>query len=400
MTRPANALLRPLAWCGLVAALSVVMAGCNASGEGRIGTAPAATGGAPSGAASVGSAGTTAASPGAVSPVIATREWRWERVDGLEVDTHNWRIRTSLRSARFASTLPAFYEAALANFRGGLVPLPAPSRKLEAFVFGTRDEWAQYTQHKLGRDAGPYLKMGRGGFTSEGEAVLYDIGPRDTLAIAAHEGWHQYTQTTFRSQLPVWLEEGIACYMEGFRLPPGAEAPTFLPWRNSERYAELRTAARKDRLSSLRDLLDGSPQTFLERSRDAQLAYYAQVWALVHFLREGEGGRYRAALATLLDDAVHGRIADRIRACQAIGSNRAREAAARSRTGPWLILAYFNEDVDEFSRGYDRFVGALLESNSWDRIMRGESPLQGVEGPGAAAAAAPASPTGAAPAKP
>ncbi|MBL9141968.1 MAG: DUF1570 domain-containing protein, partial [Phycisphaerae bacterium] len=288
----------------------------------------------------------------------------------------HWTIRSSLRSAAFASTLPAFYESALANFRQGLVPLPPPPKRLAAFVFGTRDEWARYTQYKLGSDAGMYLKMGRGGFTTDGEAVLYDIGPRDTLAIAAHEGWHQYSQTTLKSALPVWLEEGIACFMEGYRQPPGAAQPTFMAWRNTERYAELRNAARKDRLSSLRELLDGSPQTFLERSRDAQLAYYAQVWALVHFLREGENGRYRPALATLMDDAVHGRVADRIRACPELPRGRAREAAARARTGPWIVLAYFNADLEEFSRQYDRFLGGLLESNSWDRIIRGESPIE------------------------
>jgi hypothetical protein len=324
------------------------------------------------------SAPETVTSAGVVSPVTATREWKWERIDGLEVDTNHWTIRTSLRSAAFASTLPVFYEAALANFRQGLVPLPPPPKRLQAFVFGTRDEWARYTQHTLGSDAAPYLKMGRGGFTTDGQAVLYDIGPRDTLAIAAHEGWHQYSQTTLKSTLPIWLEEGIACYMEGFRQPRDAAQPTFLPWRNSERYFELRTAARRDRLATLRELVDGSPQSFLERSRDAQLAYYAQVWALVHFLREGEGGKYRAALGTLMDDAVTGKVADGIRSCPHIPKGRARESAARSRTGPWLVLAYFNPDFEEFSREFDRFQGALLENNSWDRVMRGESPVERV----------------------
>lgn len=312
---------------------------------------------------------------------MATREWRWERVDGLEVDTANWTIRTSLRSAAFASTLPGFYEAALANFRQGLVPLPAPPRRLQAFVFGTRDEWARFTQHKLGSDAGPYLKMGRGGFTTDGQAVLYDIGPRDTLAIAAHEGWHQYSQTTFKHALPVWLEEGIACYMEGFRQPRDASGPTFLPWRNAERYMELRSAARRDRLAPLRDVMNGSPQTFLERSRDAQLAYYAQVWALVHFLREGEGGKYRTALAELMEDAVQGRVTERLRTSPAIPEGRARGVALRARTGAWIVLAYFNPDLDAFTREYDRFVGSLLEHNAWDCIMRGESPVAAVGEP-------------------
>lgn len=315
------------------------------------------------------------------SPVVATREWRWNATQGLEIDTRNWVIRSSLRSAALSGALPAFYEAALRNYRSGLVPLPAPPRRLEACVFGTRDEWTRYTEHRLGADAGPYLKMGRGGFTSGGEAVLYDIGPRDTLAIAAHEGWHQYSQTTFRYSLPVWLEEGIACYMEGFRQAPGAPEPSFLPWRNPERYAELRSAARKGRLATLREVLEGSPQAFLEVSRDAQLSYYAQVWVLVHYMRDGEGGRYRAGLEQMLADAVSGGIPERIRSSPAIPDARGRRLAAEAKAGIWLVLAYLDDDYDRFERGYDRFLGSLIESNAWDRIMRGESPIAAVPEP-------------------
>ena len=77
----------------------------------------------------------------AVSPVVSTREWRWTSVQGLEVETAHWTIRSSLRSATFTGSLPAFYEAALRNYRNGLVTLPEPPRQLEACVFGTRDDW-------------------------------------------------------------------------------------------------------------------------------------------------------------------------------------------------------------------------------------------------------------------
>ena len=316
------------------------------------------------------------ASPAALatSPVTSTREWTWRGVSGIQVETHHWTIRSSLRSANFTGSLPAFYEAALRNYRTGLVPLPAPPKRLETCVFGTREEWARYTEHRLGSDAGPYLGMGRGGFTSGGEAVLYDIGPRDTLSIAAHEGWHQYSQTTFRNSLPVWLEEGIACYMEGFRQPLGSPEPAFLPWRNTERYAELRSSARKGRLSELRAVLEGSPQSFLAVSRDAQLSYYAQVWAFVHFLRDGEGGRYRAGLERMLGDAVRGTIGESIRSCGALDA-RAKRLAASAKSGTWLVTVYLDADFEAFERSYDRYVGALLENNGWDRILRGECPL-------------------------
>ena len=326
------------------------------------------------------------------SPIVSTREWRWNSVEGIEIDTRSWTIKSSLRSANFTGALPAFYEAALRNYRNGLVALPAPPRRLEACVFGTREEWSRYTEHRLGSEAGPYLKMGRGGFTSGGEAVLYDIGPRDTLAIAAHEGWHQYSQTTFRYSLPVWIEEGVACYMEGFRQPAGAAEPVFLPWRNPERYAELRTAARKSRLATLREVLEGSPQSFLETSRDAQLAYYAQVWALVHYMRDGEGGRYRAGLEAMLADAVSGAIPGRIKSSDALPDERARRLALSSKSGIWLVLVYLDEDYERFERGYDRFIGSLIESNAWDNIMRGESPIEVERVPAdtSAAGAAPA----------
>jgi hypothetical protein len=348
---------------------AVALAACAGPGTSR----PAA----PAGTASTAAGAARGALPAALttSPVVATREWKWNATQGLEIDTRNWTIHSSLRSSNLAAALPSFYEAALRNYRNGLVALPVPPRRLDAYVFGTRDEWARFTEHRLGSDAGPYLKMGRGGFTSGGDAVLYDIGPRDTLAIAAHEGWHQYSQTTFTHSLPVWLEEGIACFMEGFRQPSGAPEPSFLPWRNPERYAELRSASRKGRLAPLREVLEGSPQSFLAVSRDSQLAYYAQVWALVHFLRDGEGGRYRQGLELLLADAVSGGIPARVRASKAIPDSRGRRLASESKAGIWLILVYLDDDYDRFERAYDRFVGSLLESNSWDRIMRGESPL-------------------------
>ena len=65
------------------------------------------------------------------SPIVSTREWRWNSVEGIEIDTRSWTIKSSLRSANFTGALPAFYEAALRNYRNGLVALPAPPRPSE-----------------------------------------------------------------------------------------------------------------------------------------------------------------------------------------------------------------------------------------------------------------------------
>ena len=82
-------------------------------------------------------------------------------------------------------------------------------------------------------------------------------------AIAAHEGWHQYTQTTFQNPLPVWLEEGLACYMEGFGWNrEGTGTPTFNAWKNPERFDALARAYRENRLQPLDSLFRYAPQDF------------------------------------------------------------------------------------------------------------------------------------------
>lgn len=331
-----------------------------------------------------------ASSPAAVMSVNrrtepVTEPWSFGRTLGECIDTGTHRIHSTLRDPVIRERMQVFLPTALDHYRAALIPLPEPDGPIDVFLFGSRTDWMAYTRERLPQEAAMYEQIGRGGYTIEGDAVLYDIGRWDTFTIAAHEGWHAYSQRVLRHALPVWLEEGIACFMEGFRQPPGAPEPSFLPWRNPERYAELRSAARKERLAPLREVLEGSPQSFLEVSRDSQLSYYAQVWALVHFIRDGEDGRYRAGLEQLLADAVSGGIPARIRSSPAIPDARGRRIAEQSKAGIWLVLAYLDDDYDRFERGYDRFVGSLIESNAWDRIMRGESPIAPAPAPQPAA---------------
>jgi hypothetical protein len=173
-----------------------------------------------------------------------------------------------------------FLPTALDHYRSAMVPLPAPDEPIEVFLFGSRTEWLGYTRERLPQEAAMYEKIGRGGYTVEGDAVLYDIGRWDTFTIASHEGWHAYTQRVFRHSLPVWLEEGIACYMEGVRGGVDGAPPTFIPWRNFERFGELRDVVARNRLIPLEELVQGTPQDALANGRTTLLGYYAQVWAL------------------------------------------------------------------------------------------------------------------------
>ena len=338
----------------------------------------------PARAGSVTRAPVSASAPAGVAPagaVASTVEpWRSATRDGERIVTPHFRIHTTMRSDEFKRFMAVFAERAIAHWTSSLAALPAPDRRLDTYVFGSRDEWAAHTRAKLGTEAGAYLALGRGGYTSDAEAILYDIGPGDTLTILAHEGWHQFTQSRFEQELPAWLEEGIAAYMEGHRIDPESGEPIFSPWRNFERFGELRDAVRRGRTVPIDEILDSTAQEYLADGRDRLLTFYAQVWALVHYLREGEDGAYASGLSRLLADCVAGRVADSLRGApmpqdEARALDRALRRGTRLVPGRYWIRAYFTPDLERFSAGYRSFVDDIVARGSGDAIWRGRSPV-------------------------
>ncbi len=306
---------------------------------------------------------------------------------GVRLQTPHYQIYTSTQSRDLADRLPEFMESALDHYTTALVSLPKPSQLMTSYLFRNRDQWGDYTRQRLPNEANTYLKLGRGGYTTGGETVYYDIGRYDTFIIAAHEGWHQFTQNTFKHMLPIWLEEGVATYMEGNSMRGGTIE--FLPWRNFERYRALRNAVRDGGLIPLTRLINGTPQSFLnDGGKTPLLSYYAQVWALVHFLNEGEGGKYREGLRKVISDAANGRLAGVLATSTKISTTRQRHLALSSRTGPWVLLAYFNQNLDEIEREFDAFVQEITDRSNENAIRGGQSPLLKAESTGSRTTAA------------
>ena len=305
-----------------------------------------------------------------------TEPWTFGKAIGECIDTGTHRIHSTLRDPVIRERMQIFLPTALDHYRAAIIPLPEPDAPIDVFLFGSRTDWLAYTRERLPQEAQMYEQIGRGGYTIEGDAVLYDIGRWDTFTIAAHEGWHAYSQRVLRHSLPVWLEEGIACFMEGVRGGVNGGPPVFMPWRNFERYGELREVVARDRLVPLIDFVEGTPHDYLRDSRRTLLAYYAQAWALVHFLNEGEGGRYRKGLERLLQDAVDGRVASTIWESNKAGTRNERRMAIGRQVGPAVMREYFDEDLARLSAEYERFVRELTRRGNGERIWRGESPFQ------------------------
>lgn len=340
--------------------LLTALAGCASSNTSR---EPAL--GVSSGDSSVNTASITSSTTSReITPDMIVRQpWTFGENPGLLIQTPHYRIHTTLTDERVLERLPVFCESALSHYTSALVDLPMPSVPLETYLFRSRSQWQLKTQQILPEQADMFANLGRGGFTTKGIAVLYYIDwygrTRDTFAIAAHEGWHQYTQETFKHQLPIWLEEGIATYMEGYRANEGVYV--FNPRANRERNEALRGAIRSGYVIPLGELLSKTPQGFLDSSKNSLLRYYAQVWALTLFLAEGEDGRYRAALGELLTDAAEGRFASRMMSSQALAGARKRGSLAQIRLGPAVLHEYFNPDMEEFERQYIAYMNTLIE---------------------------------------
>ncbi len=320
-----------------------------------------------------------ASSPRAVDPSFSRSAWtlpseQGPAAEGWVLATDSYRIYTTA-SGRIADRLPGFLERALAHYTSTLLPLPMPSKPMDTYFLGTRGQWERVTQRLMGNDAGIYLRIDRGGYSARGRSVFYDIGPRDTFVIAAHESWHQYTQTVFAEALPLSLEEGIATYMEGYRWTgPERTEPEFLPWRNFERFGQLRDTVAGGQVLPVQELLLSSPQDLLgEQGSQAALRYYAQVWALIHFLVEGEGGAYKPALLEMIRDAKDGRLSARVG--QALGERAARSVRF-GRRGVDVLGVYVGKPSSELDEAYQRFVRDIVKTGAGQRISAGQSPLE------------------------
>jgi len=298
------------------------------------------------------------------SVVLERHVWQYSNFEGELLVTPNYKIYTTARREEFVEHLPLFFESALVHYTTHLGDLPRPAERMDTYLFQDRRQWAAKTREILPHQSNVFETLGRGGFATQGTAVLYYIdwsrsrSHRDTFSIAAHECWHQYTQRTFRDSLPIWLEEGVATYMESFRVSEDGQSE-FMPWRNGERWRALRRAVADDRLIPLSELLRRSPQSFLETGKNRLLVYYAQVWALTRFLAEGEDGTYRAALEEVLHDAATGKLSRRLTSSEFSSRHGRRISAATGRSGPWIILEYFNDDLDAFEQEYLEYVDRI-----------------------------------------
>lgn len=227
--------------------------------------------------------------------------------DVYEIATRHYAFVTDLDRAtadRIADHMDLVHDEYARRFRSFGVRDAAP---LKVWVFQNRDDYLVHL-----RESG-INGMGSGGMffvTSEdsGLASFAEGRPlEDVLTTLRHEGLHQFAYQRLSKDLPQWINEGMAEYF-GYALEtergllPGIADPGAV--------VRLRAARDAGELFPLSELLfiDNATWNAMVRDGDERAALlYDQSWSVVHFLVNGEGGRYERLLGRYLHASWQGK---------------------------------------------------------------------------------------------
>jgi hypothetical protein len=287
--------------------------------------------------------------------------WQNSYGPGLTIQTNNYTVYTTLLEPLMLRQVPAFLESAYKAYQS---QLPRPLNKtqpLKVYLFDTRDQWEQFTRDTAGDDVKIYLKIQRGAYTLNGIVVAYNIGRKQTFSIIGHEGWHQFNQRLFTYRLPSWLDEGIATLFETCRYSQGQFL--FEPGKNLMRLGSLKKTIQRRQMIPLRQLIVLNPGQVLSDhgNDDAVVAFYAQNYALVRFLREHNYGiRLRKYHAMLLGGAEG--VWPLPEELASLAADRTRPLTVRwnMQISPILFTHYIDPDIDQLEKAYQDFCMKIV----------------------------------------
>lgn len=294
---------------------------------------------------------------GTETVVFNIQPWSDDGVVGRRLTSDHFTIISTIHDEEFELSLPQFLESAYQRYAATIPPRATAEGdasitkdRLTMYVLGSRGEWSRFTRIRFPSRFEAYSRIRFGGYTEPDLSAIFYAGRAITLATLIHEGWHQYVNLHVGTPIPAWLNEGLACYHEAFEIADGRLR--FTPKYNTFRINDLRNAVRRNRVMSLRELIETDAGQVLHHDRrDMTPAYYAQAWALMTFLRHGAGLRYAARFDDMLRDIADGSFAAYVSAakvtCEALDGDT--EPASSSLAA---FTAYFGAPDETLQEAY------------------------------------------------
>jgi len=238
-------------------------------------------------------------------PVEKVEPWENEYAPGITITTKHYNIYTTMLEPLTLSRVPGFMESAYAAYQHQLPTPIETENKFTVYLFGERKQWEEFTKKFTGENAHMYLKIQKGAYYLNGACVTYNIGRKKTFSVLGHEGWHQFNFRHFAYRLPSWLDEGLATLFETSVYKNGFFY--FRPAGNASRLGSLKKCIDNNNIIPLGQLLTLNPGDIVASADiDAVMAFYAQSYALVRFLKEDDYGRNLLKFQSLILDAKNG----------------------------------------------------------------------------------------------
>jgi cytochrome c-type biogenesis protein CcmH/NrfG len=173
---------------------------------------------------------------------------------------------------------------------------PLPTR---VYIFGDRRTFEQYSQGSIGRSenlSGVFLS------SRDGNHVLIDASATGVDRVVFHELTHYFLRNTISSHVPLWFNEGLAEFYSTFS---GRNDVVNVGYP----IAEHLTWLHKQPLIPLKDLFAITHDSKEYNEGNRQGVFYAESWALVHYLMVGNPAR-REQLGTYVGLIANGKPID------------------------------------------------------------------------------------------
>lgn len=287
---------------------------------------------------------------------------------GLVINTANYQIFSTLQDPLILRQIPVFMESALRAYRKFLQHPQPLTQKLKIYVFNQRSQWEDFTRHLAGPEARIFLKIRAGAYYFKGVCVAYHLGRQSNFSVLAHEGWHQFSDLAFKYRLPAWLDEGLATQFEAFQWDNGRV--TFKPSLNGSRLTALRESLTQNQTLSLSEIVFSDAGRILsahaisssQKNNPKVKAYYAQLYALIRFLREENYGQRHLQLRTILHHAYlgnHWPLSPAQRS-EALQKNHNPTRRWNGEVGRLLFQSYIAPDPSQIEPAYRSFCRKII----------------------------------------
>ncbi len=298
--------------------------------------------------------------------------WGDEFGPGLKLTTDHYEIFSTVQQPLILRMIPGFVESAYRGYNDQLAQPIETSNKFTIYLFADRRQWEDFTNVFAGDQAPLFCKIKTGAYYLNGACVVYDIGPKRTLAAVGHEGWHQFNSRLFKYRLPSWLDEGVAMLFEASVCEQGLFR--FDPSTNIQRLGALKETLDKSKLIPLHELITTSPGEVLATDQtETVMAFYSQSYALVRFLRESGYGKRLDSYHQLLHDGLLGRWPlDESVGAIAEDRNLPRTIPWNREVGRRLFELYVGSDMESLDREYQAFCRRIVSGLSFIRVEEGD----------------------------